>query len=114
MPLESPEAMLIAISKDVEQLTATVHENAVLFRENQHAMNTLIAELREHKAIDDRVHSDFQRMQEQIYGTPAEVGLVTHMHDLKGKVGSVWKVIWSFIGALATGVAGYLISSLKP
>lgn len=110
MSLESPEAMMISISKDVERLTATVHENAVLFRENQHALNTLIAELREHKAIDDRVHNDFHRMQERIYGTTAEVGLVTHMHDLQGKVGSIWRLVWAFLGSLATGVAGYLLS----
>lgn len=110
MALESPEAMIISLSKDVERLTATVHENAVLFRENQHALNSLIAEMREHKAVDDRVHTDFQKMQEQIYGTPAEVGLVTHIHDLKSKVGSVWTLIWAFLGSLATGLAGYLLS----
>jgi hypothetical protein len=114
MALESPEAMIISLSKDVERLTSSMHENAVLFRENQHALNTLIAEMREHKAVDDRVHNDFQKMQEQIYGTPSEVGLVTHMHDLKGKVSSVWKIIWAFLGSLATGFAGYLLANFKP
>lgn len=112
MALESPEAMIISLSKDVERLTATVHENAVLFRENQHALNTLIAELREHKAVDDRIHVDFSRMQQQIYGTHSEVGIVTTIHDLQSKVGSMWKVIWTFIGGLATGIAGYMISTV--
>jgi hypothetical protein len=110
MALESPEAMIISLSKDVERLTATVHDNAILFRENQQALNALIAEMREHKAVDDRLYGDFHRMQEQVYGTGAQVGLVTHVHDLKGKVGAVWRVIWSFIGAVATGIAGFLVS----
>ncbi len=112
MALESPEAMIISLSKDVERLTATVHENAILFRENQHAMNTLIAELREHKAVDDRIHTDFTHMQQLVYGTHAEVGIVTHLHDLQGKVGSMWKLIWAFLGSIATGVAGYLLSTI--
>ena len=114
MALESPEALIISISKDVERLTASVHENALLFHANQQALNTLIAEHREHKAIDDHYHKDFKEMHLQMYGSAETPGLVTHVHDLKGKVGSMWKVVWAFIGSLATGVAGYLLSSLKP
>jgi len=113
MALESPEALIVSISKDVERLTASVHENTLLFHANQQALNTLIAELREHKAIDDHVHKDFRAMQVHMYGTAETPGLVTHVHDLKGKVGSIWKVVWSFIGAMATGIAGYMVSHLK-
>lgn len=114
MALESPEAMIISLSKDVDRLMATVHENATLFRENQHALNTLIAELREHKAIDDSIHKEFHNLQVHVYGTPGQAGLVTHVHDLKGKVGSIWKVIWAFMGSVATGLAGYLVANFKP
>ena len=110
MALESPEAMIISLSKDVERLTSTVHDNAILFRENQHALNTLIAEMREHKAVDDRIHVDFSRLQQQVYGSHQEVGIITTLHDLQGKVGSVWKLVWAFLGSLATGLAGYLLS----
>jgi len=110
MALESPEALIISLSKDVERLTATVHENAVLFRENQHALNTLLSEMREHKAIDDLIHIDFARLQQQVYGSHQEVGIITTIHDLQGKVGSIWRLVWAFLGSLATGVAGYLLS----
>ncbi len=113
MALESPEALIISISKDVERLTAAVHENSVLFHANQQQLNTLIAELREHKAIDDHVHRDFKDLHIHVFGSPETPGLVTHVHDLKGKVGSMWKLIWAFLGSMATGVAGYLISTLK-
>lgn len=110
MALESPEVLIMSLSKDIERLTATVAENAVLFRENQHALTQLIAELREHKAIDDAIHIDFRKMQDHLYGTSTTSGIVTKVHTVEGKIGSLWKLLWATIGSVATGGVSILFS----
>jgi len=112
MALESPEAMIISLSKDVERVTAAVHENAVLFHENQKALQTLLIELREHKAIDDMIHQDVKLMQERLYGIQGSPGITTKVHDLDNKVSNMWKTLWAAIGALVTGGVGLFLSKL--
>ena len=113
MALESPEAMIVSISKDVERVTAAVAENAILFRENQHALQKLLIELREHKAVDDMIHKDVSLMQERIYGVQGQPGLVTKVHDVENKVGNMWKVLWATIGAVVTGAATTFVKLIQ-
>lgn len=113
MSLESTEAMIVSISKDVERVTAAVEENAILFRENQKSLQTLLIELREHKAIDDMIHQDVKLMQERVFGIQGQPGLVTKVHDVENKVGNMWKVLWATIGAAATGLVGTILKVLQ-
>jgi len=110
MALESPEVLIMSLSKDVEQLEQLVKENAVLFRENQHSLTQLIAELREHKAIDDAIHADFRRIQEQIYGSGSVTGMVTKVHDNSAKIGNIWKLLWATIASMTTGAISLILS----
>lgn len=113
MALESPEVLIMSVSKDVERLTVAVAENAALFKENQHALTQLIAEMREHKAVDDLIHTEFTKMQSQIYGTTSEPGLVTKVHDINGKMGNIWKVLWSAIATAVTTGVGLLFAKIN-
>lgn len=112
MSILSPEAALVSISKDVERLTSIVTESALLFRDNQQALNLLIGELREHKAVDDIFHDGFKVLQNEVFGAGTQVGLVTKVYDNSGKIGSIWKVLWSAIGAVVTACVAYVVSRL--
>ncbi len=113
MSFQSPEAAIVSLSKDVEQLAVVVRESTLLFRDNQHALNTLISEMREHKAVDDIFHDGFKLTQNEVFGAGTQVGLVTKVYDNSGKIGSIWKVLWSAIGAFATAGVAYLVSRLS-
>ena len=106
----NPERLILLVSKDVERLTSAMTENTVLFRENQNALTQLISEMREHKAIDDRIHFEFTKMQDQIYGTASEIGLVTKVHDINGKMSNIWKLVWTAMGTAVTAGLGLLFS----
>lgn len=99
----TPESLILSVSKDVEALTKTVHDSAMLFRENQAMLNQVLRDMQEHKSLDAKIHADFTTMQTHVFGTPQDAGLVTKVHDLNGKVGSMWKLLWAIITAAVTG-----------
>lgn len=97
------ETQILSVSKDVEALTNVVRDNAMLFRENQAMLNQVLRDMQEHKSLDNKIHNDFTIMQTHIFGTPQDAGLLTKVHDLNGKMGSIWKLLWAIITAAVTG-----------
>lgn len=108
-----PEVLIMSISKDVEALAKLCTSNQELFRENQSNLNRLLADMQEHKAIDNRFYSEFSAMQLQIYGSGAEPGMKTRLHETEGRVGNMWKVVWAAIATFATSAVVYFFTSLK-
>lgn len=104
------ETQMMSVSKDMESLARVTYENALLFKENQAMLNRLLADMQEHKAIDNKIHSDFSAMQVHLFGTPNQPGLITKVHDMESKMGNLWKLLWTLITAAAggTGVATLL------
>jgi hypothetical protein len=99
----TPENMILSVSKDVEALAKTMQDSILLFRENQAMLNRVLADMQEHKAVDSRIHADFIIMQAHVFGTPADAGLTTKVHELQSKVGSLWKLFWAVVTAAVTG-----------
>jgi len=111
--MQSTEVLLMSVSKDIERLTGSVQEMSALFQENQRSLNQLIIELREHKATDSTIHADFARMQQHMYGTPGMPGLLSNVHDIGGKMGNIWKVLWTTIAAVVTTAVGVFFTKLS-
>jgi len=111
--IPSAEVLISSLSKDVEAVTRTLHDTIILFRENQAMLNRVLADMQEHKALDQRIHTDFLTMQEHIYGKPNEPGLVTKVHELNGKVGNLWKLFWAIVTAAATAGGGAALTFLN-
>lgn len=109
--MENPETVIVSLAKDVEALAKVTTDNAILFKENQSMLNRLLADMQEHKAMDNKIHQDFTTMQTHIFGSPSEPGLITKVHDMEGKMGNLWKLLWTMIASAVTG--GGLFTFLK-
>ena len=99
----NPELLILSVSKDVEALTKSMQDCTLLFRENQAMLNQVLRDMQEHKSLDAKIHADFITMQTHVFGTPQDAGLVTKVHDLNGKVGSLWKLLWAIITSAVAG-----------